>query len=85
MRQSRTLGPVHTGPTACARSGSTKCVRGALRFVGRELPWFGEAVRGVPLVGWRGLAKLVKRPGDLEPEDRDAVAAFLANRFPAAH
>ncbi len=60
-------------------------VRGALCFVGTELPWFDETVRRVPLVGRRGLAKLLKRPGDLGPEDRDAVAAFLASRFPAAH
>ncbi len=59
-------------------------VRGALCFVGTELPWFDEAVRGVPLVGRRGLAKLVKRPGDLGPEDREAVTAFFASRFPPA-
>lgn len=60
-------------------------VFGALCFVGTELPWFGETIGGVPLVGRRGLAKLLKRPGDLQAEDRLAIAQFLANRFPAAH
>lgn len=59
-------------------------VRGALCFVGTELPWFGDSIDGVPLVGRRGLAKLLKRDGDLTSEDRDAIAQFLAARFPAA-
>ncbi len=33
-------------------------VRGALCFVGTGLPWFHKTVRGVPLVGRRGLAKV---------------------------
>jgi len=59
-------------------------VFGALCFIGTELPWFGETIGGVPLVGRRGLAKLLKRPGDLAAEDRVALAQFLAHRFPAA-
>jgi hypothetical protein len=59
-------------------------VRGALCFVGTELPWFGDSIDGVPLVGRRGLAKLLKREGDLAAGDRDAIAQFLAARFPAA-
>ncbi len=60
-------------------------VRGALCFVGTELPWFGESVRGVPLVGRRGLAKLLKKPGDLAPGDREVLASYLATKFaPAA-
>jgi hypothetical protein len=59
-------------------------VRGVLCFVGTELPWFGETIGGVPLVGRRGLAKLLKRAGDFAPEDRRAVAQFLATRFPPA-
>ena len=59
-------------------------VRGALCFVGTELPWFGEKVGDVPLVGRRGLAKLLKRSGDLSAADRETLAQFLAARFPAA-
>nr|WP_231126200.1 nuclease-related domain-containing protein [Motilibacter aurantiacus] len=59
-------------------------VRGALCFVGTELPWFGESINGVPLVGRRGLARLLKRNGDLGPDDRQLLAEFLATRFPPA-
>lgn len=60
-------------------------VTGALCFVGTELPWFGSSsIDGVPLVGRRGLAKLMKAPGDLAGQDRPPVAEFLANRFPPA-
>ena len=59
-------------------------VQGALCFVGTELPWFGETIGGIPLVGRRGLARLLKRPGDLAAEDRLAIAQFLASRFPPA-
>ena len=59
-------------------------VRGALCFVGTELPWFGQSIDGVPLVGRRSLAKLLKGDGDLTNSDRDAIAQFLASRFPAA-
>ena len=59
-------------------------VRRVLCFVGAELSWFGETIGGVPLVGRRGLAKLLKRDGELTADDREAVAQFLASRFPAA-
>jgi hypothetical protein len=59
-------------------------VRGALCFVDTELPWISESIGGVPLVGRRGLAKLLKREGTLTSEDREAVASFLASRFPPA-
>ena len=60
-------------------------VQGALCFVGTELPWFGSSsITDVPLVGRRGLAKLLLRPGDVDTSDRDAVAAFLDQRFPPA-
>jgi hypothetical protein len=60
-------------------------VRGALCFVGTELPWFGSSrIADVPLVGRRGLAKLLRSAGDLRSADRDAVAAFLDRRFPRA-
>jgi hypothetical protein len=56
-------------------------VRGVLCFVGTELPWFGENIGGVPLVGRRGLGKLLKQPGDLSADDRAALAAYLESRF----
>jgi hypothetical protein len=59
-------------------------VRGALCFVGTELPWFDQQIADVPLVGRRGLAKLIKQPGGLQPPDRATVAAFLAHRLPPA-
>lgn len=60
-------------------------VRGALCFVGTELPWFGSStIVDVPLVGRRGLTKLLRGPGDLVPDERQAVAEFLAGRFPPA-
>lgn len=67
-----------------ASHGATVPVRGALCFVGTEFSWFGETIRGVPLVGRRGLAKLLKRPGDLSRGDREAIAEFVASRFPSA-
>ena len=57
-------------------------VRGALCFVGTELPWFGATIGDVPLVGRRGLAKLVRRPGPLGPDERRRVAHLLDARFP---
>ncbi|WP_432497832.1 nuclease-related domain-containing protein [Kineococcus auxinigenes] len=77
-------GQVESVAAELARVGADVPVRGALCFVGTELPWFGENIAGVPLVGRRGLAKLIKRPGELGPADRDALAAHLATRFPAA-
>ena len=60
-------------------------VQGALCFVGTELPWFGSSsIADVPLVGRRGLAKLLLRPGDVDTSDRQPVAAFLDRRFPRA-
>jgi hypothetical protein len=57
-------------------------VHGALCFVGTELPWFGSSsIAGVPLVGRRGLAKLLRRPGDLAAADREAIGEFLSTRF----
>jgi hypothetical protein len=60
-------------------------VRGALCFVGTELPWFrSSSIVDLPLVGRRGLTKLLRSLGDLESADRDAVAALLDQRFPHA-
>jgi hypothetical protein len=60
-------------------------VQGALCFVGTELPWFGSSsIADVPVLGRRGLAKLLLRPGDVDTSEREAVAAFLDQRFPPA-
>lgn len=86
--QSRLLDGLATQVSAVTaeleRVGANLPVRGALCFVGTELPWGGETVAGVPLVGRRGLTKLLRRPGDLAVEERAAVAAYLAARFPTA-
>jgi hypothetical protein len=59
-------------------------VRGVLCFVGTERPWFGETIAGIPLVGRRGLGKLLKAAGDLTAQDRADLAEFLATRFAVA-
>ncbi len=60
-------------------------VQGALCFVGTELPWFGSSsIVDVPLLGRRGLTKLLRTSGDLDAADRDALATFLHQRFPPA-
>jgi hypothetical protein len=64
-----------------AEADAQLAVRGALCFVGTELPWSGESIRGVPLVGRRGLNKLLRQPGDLTTEDRESVARYLNRRF----
>ncbi len=64
-----------------ASVGADIPVRGALCFVGSELPWFGETIGGVPLVGRRGLAKLMKQPGTLGSDEREAIAQYLDKRF----
>lgn len=59
--------------------------QGALCFVGTELPWFGSSsIADVPLLGRRGLTKLLLRPGEVNTSEREAVAAFLHQRFPPA-
>lgn len=69
--------------TQLAAAGRELPVRGALCFVGTELPVFGETIGDVPLVGRRGLAKLLKRSGPLAPDERARVARLLDRRFPA--
>jgi hypothetical protein len=64
-----------------AEVGADVQIRGALCFVGTELPWFGESIGEIPLVGRRGLSKLMMQPGDLAAPDREAVAAYLDSRF----
>ncbi|MCU1672785.1 MAG: hypothetical protein JWN77_898 [Frankiales bacterium] len=74
-------GQVDAVRTVLAAVSADVPVRGALCFVGTELPWFGSSIAGIPLVGRRGLAKLLKQPGGLAPDDRAALAAYLEGRF----
>ncbi len=60
-------------------------VQGALCFIGTELPWFGNSsIVDVPLVGLRGLAKLLRVDGELAAAERTNVASVLDQRFPPA-
>jgi hypothetical protein len=74
-------GQVEAVSSVLAEVSADVPVRGALCFVGTELPWFGESISGVPLVGRRGLSKLLRKPGDLGPDDRNALGAYLETRF----
>lgn len=56
-------------------------VGGVLCFVGTELPWLGETIPGIPLVGRRGLARLMRRPGRLTPDECASIAERLDRRF----
>lgn len=47
-------------------------------------PWRDRSIRGIALVGRRGLARLLTEPGELTASDGAGVADFLARRFPAA-
>ncbi len=58
-------------------------VRGALCFVGTELPWRDVSI-DVPLIGRRALAKLLAQPGPLGPDDVASVAAVIDAAFPPA-
>jgi hypothetical protein len=67
--------------TVLEESGVPVPVRGALCFVGTDLPWLDETIRGIPLVGPRGLAGLVTAAGSLTPEQRTALVERLERRF----
>ena len=70
---------------SCQTVEASIIVQGALCSVGTELPWFGSSsIADVPLLGRRGLAKLLLRTGDVDTGDREAVAAFLDQRSPPA-
>jgi hypothetical protein len=60
-------------------------VHGAFCFVDAELPVLGRhSFRGYPLLYPRGLARRIKARGALPPDQLQAVAEYLASRFPAA-
>ena len=57
-------------------------VRGALCFVGTELPWTDQDVAGVAIRGRRGLVRLLEREGPLDAATAREIAEHLAERFP---
>ncbi|MGQ0845255.1 MAG: nuclease-related domain-containing protein [Sporichthyaceae bacterium] len=59
-------------------------VRGALCFVGTELPWSAVSIDGIPLIGRRALGKLLAQPGSADAQTVAEVAAWAAAAFPPA-
>jgi len=59
-------------------------VRAVLAFVDAQLPVLGSLkIAGVPILGPRDTAKLVRRPGPLDAPRRAILHAHLASRLPA--
>jgi hypothetical protein len=67
--------------TELFRAGHEVEVRGALCFVGVPVPWIGETLDGLPLVGPEELLILLDRAGELDAPRRADLAAALADRF----
>jgi hypothetical protein len=59
-------------------------VRGVLCFTRADLPWLRPSPGGVRLLHRKGLARELRRPGPLTPEQVRHVAGLLAARLPAA-
>jgi hypothetical protein len=59
-------------------------VRGVLCFTRADLPWLRPAPGGVQLLHRKGLARLLRRPGPLTPEQVQHLAETLACRLPPA-
>jgi hypothetical protein len=68
---------------ALANPQPAVAVRGALCFVGTELPWIDENIAGIPLRGRRGLLKLLRRPGQVDDVSRQSIADRLQSYFPS--
>lgn len=59
-------------------------VQPLLAFVDAVFPLFGSvSVAGVPVLGLKGTAKLVRRPGSLDAQQCATLHALLADRLPA--
>jgi hypothetical protein len=59
-------------------------VHAVLAFVGANLPIFSSLeIAGVPVLGPRGTARLVRRPGPLDEAQRASLHALLTNRLAA--
>ncbi|WP_210479400.1 nuclease-related domain-containing protein [Naasia sp. SYSU D00948] len=65
-------------------SGFDVNVRGALCFVGTELPLIDQEIAGIAIRGRRGLLKLLRRPGPLGVAQLEQLAAQLEEHFPPA-
>jgi hypothetical protein len=61
-----------------------EAIRGALCFTRTELPWSRATLGGVALLDPRGLARILRRPGTLSPDDIHQLASVLAERLPVA-
>jgi hypothetical protein len=59
-------------------------VRGVLCFTRADLPWLCPAPGGVQLLDRKGLARELRRPGPLAPEQVRHLAGTLAARLPPA-
>jgi hypothetical protein len=86
--QTKLVGGVHRQVDAVRAALSTfdpeMRVRGAMCFVGTDLPWLDEDIDGIALRGRRGLVKLLGRPGELDPEAITETHRHLAGTFPPA-
>jgi hypothetical protein len=59
-------------------------VQAVIAFVDANMPMFGSLeIAGVPILGAKGTAKLVRRAGPLDTESRAVLHAHLAKRLPA--
>lgn len=63
---------------------STVPVCAAYCFVGADLPWTKLKIDGVAVLGKKGVIKMLKRAGTLDPEQRRAIHAYLHQQFPPA-
>jgi hypothetical protein len=59
-------------------------VRGVLCFTRADLPWLRPATGGIALLSPRGLARMLRGPGPLSPEQVQHLAMLLAQRLPVA-
>jgi hypothetical protein len=61
-----------------------KAVRGVLCFTRDQLPWRRPSPRGITLLNPRALARTLRKPGPLSPEQVHHLATVLAQRLPTA-
>jgi hypothetical protein len=65
-------------------AGSSVPLHVAMCFVDADLPWIPERIAGVALLGTRGVARRMRKPGPLHADIRAAVVAHLARSLPPA-
>lgn len=64
--------------------GDTIPLRVALCFVDADLPLIPDRIRGVAVLGWKGVARQMNRRGSIEPEARAVLLRHLARHLPSA-